>query len=181
MDIKEIKIDVGGIYSTYENIPKIELEVYEGESYEKQYEEDDYVVSNNNHSSKFEGHSQNKENENEGDVNSNTETKKYGHDNIYLQQIPSRNKCKVESSVYDVYENDNGDTLDNRNEKVIKNASTQKQEFCVISFLRSPICKKIIWVIVGMILIGVPISGSLIASYYTPTKEMSTGNYNMLI
>ena len=128
----------------------------------------------------FVPHSKNNENH-LGDFNRNTENKKYGHDNIYLHQIPSRNKCKVESSLYDVYENDNGDTLDGRNEHLIENATTQKRELCLMACIRSPICRKIIWVIVGMILIGVPISGSVIASYSTAaTNEISTGNKTVL-
>ena len=99
------------------------------------------------------------------------------HDSIYLQQIPSRNKCKVESSLYDVYENED---VDHRNEIRIENTTNPKQQICLIHCLRSSICRKLIWVIIGMILIGVPISGSVIASYYKPTIEMSTGNYTLL-
>ena len=165
---------------TYENVQAIELEVTtDEEEYRIQCEEDEYVVPNDDHESDLENHvmMQQKNNKKQSDgTNSKIENNKYGHHNIYLQQIPNQNKCKVQCSVDGLYENDGETIVDQQDGKVNKNAMSSKYKFRFVSCLKSAICSKIICVILGFILIGLPITGIMIAGFYTSEKERPEGN-----
>ena len=85
----------------------------------------------------------------------------YGHYNIYLQQIPKRNKCKVQISVEGVYDNESSEVLRTSNQQGNDTLENTQIGYLNIHCLKVPVWK-ILLGIFGLFLITGTIAAGVI-------------------
>jgi len=151
----------------YQNVTDIELEVSDGEGYKSQDEE--YVIHDdieNNYKETNDQNTLSKDRDNNID-------KRYDHNNVYLQQIPQRNKCKVQINDLDVYEHENQQISENPNQVFVTLAKRKSHGRYTSFFL--PLFKtcsgqKCVWLVVGVFLTILILATLSIVLYVSPTK-----------
>ena len=151
----------------YQNVTDIELEVSDGEGYKSQDEE--YVIHDDIENDDKETNDQNalfKDRDNNID-------KRYDHNNVYLQQIPQRNKCKVQINDPDVYEHENQQISENPNQVFVtlaKRKSHGRYTSLFLPVFKSCAGRKCAWLAIGVFLAILILATLSIALYVSPKK-----------
>ena len=151
----------------YQNISDDELEVSQEDEYQSQ---DEYVVHENNPDV-------NKEKDGPTIVSDqvrNDRRQKYSNNNIYLQQIPRRNKCSVRIQEGDTYENENIKVSENPNQVFVTLAKRKShgRHISFFMYLHKPcVCQKCLWIALGLLLTIAIISAIFTGYYLSPRKK----------
>ena len=160
----------------YQNISGVELQVTQEDEYQSQ---DEYVVHENNPD----------EDKEQGDPNMvselvrNCQRQKYDNNNIYLQQIPQRNKCSVRIQEGDTYEHENMQVSENPNPVFVTLAKRKSHGRHVSFFMqlyKSCVCRKCLWTTFGIILTLLIIS-AISAGYYLSPRKIEAGKSSFSI
>jgi len=140
----------------YENIAEVELQVKQEDVYQSQVE---YVVHENN-----------------PDEIKSSQNQKYDNNNIYLHQIPKRNKCSVRIEEGDTYEHENKQVSENPNQVFVTLAKRKSHGIHVSYFMqlyKSCICQKCLWIALGFLLTILLIS-AIFTGYYLSSRNIES-------
>ena len=153
----------------YENITDIELEVSDGDGYKSQ-DDDEYVIHDDITDD-------NKEIVHTTGADKRIKSIKYDHNNVYLQQIPRRNKCKVQIDEGYLYEDEKQQISENANQVFVTLAKRKSRGRFLSGFV--PLIKsfsgwKCIWLTLGVCLI-ILISVSVLIGIYISAKKVPNG------
>ena len=160
---------------TYENVNEIELEVRDGESYEYKTtnNEDEYVVHTTENDCLDTSKVLCNQNKKKGlltDKKNITDANRYGHDNVYLQQIPNLSKCKVQFSVEGLYEDEGGEMLQEPSQQLIHIINKDTEGFFSMPCQRLSNFWTVMLGIIGLCFVIV------ITGITVPSITKSTGN-----
>ena len=107
----------------------------------------------------------------------NSQNQKYDNNNIYLQQIPKRNKCSVRIEEGDTYEHENKQVSENPNQVFVTLAKRKSHGRHVSYFMqlyKSCVCQKCLWIALGLLLTILLIS-AIFTGYYLSPREIESG------
>ena len=155
----------------YQNVTGIELEVSDGEGYKGQDEE--YVIHDDIENDYRETNDQDALSK---DRDNNIE-KRYDHNNVYLQQIPQRNKCKVQINEPDVYEHENQQISENPNQVFVtlaKRKSHGRYTSLFLPVFKSCAGRKCGWLFI-VVFIAILILAALSIALYVSPKKIKAG------
>ena len=153
----------------YENITNIELEVSDGAGYKSQ-DDDEYVIHDDIEDN-------NEIIDHRCDAGNPIKITKYDPNNIYLQQIPQRNKCKVQIDEGYLYEDEKQNMPENRNDVFVtlaKRKSHGRLLSYFVSFFKSPGGWRYLGLTVGVGFI-ILISVSVSVGVYMSAKKVTNG------
>ena len=164
----------------YENITDVELDLSKEDNYQTQDDiGDEYVVHENNPDEDKEKDGPNIVSE----LVRNSHKQKYDNNNIYLQQIPQRNKCSVRIQEGNTYEHENIQVSENCN-PVFMTLAKRKSHGRHVSFFmqlyKSCVCRKCLWTTFGLILTLLIIS-AISTGYYLSPRKIKAGKSSFSI
>lgn len=162
------------ISNLYQNVTSIELE----ESQEGEYIGDDevgeeYVA----HENKSDENKDKDDHSSSSIIARNNQSQKYDKNNIYLQQIPQRNKCSIQIQEGDAYENEQQLYSDNPSQAFVALAKRKSHgrytSFCMplYEFCTSRSC---LWLVLGLLL-TILILSAISAGYYFSPRRIRAG------